>query len=193
MSVITELDRLAELREQEHIWSRTGTGWSPRGQPDGNSNWRRGEPFMILLVDAGGGVFETRGRAGIAPAGLGLALLTHTHIDHTGGLAPVVFSAFMDGRTQALTVVGPPAGYDQPGCRRFMPCCSDLTARRCCSAATSSGDGHPADHLAGQPSAVRHASRFPATPQGGGRSRLSSRRCSGRWPWRSWWRPSSGS
>ncbi len=36
-------------------------------------------------------------------------LLTHLHIDHSGGLAPIVFSAFMEGRTDSLTVVGPTA------------------------------------------------------------------------------------
>lgn len=73
-----------------------------------------------LLLDAGGGTYDRLGLAGIAAASLDLVLLTHTHIDHTGGLAPVVFSALMEGRARALTVAGPAAGNDQPGCRRFV-------------------------------------------------------------------------
>lgn len=72
-----------------------------------------------LLVDAGGGTFERLGRAEVPAALLGTVLLTHTHIDHSGGLAPVVFSAFMEGRTEPLTIVGPVGHDDQPGCRRF--------------------------------------------------------------------------
>ena len=91
------------------------------------NRWRTSSAYALMidgdarvLVDAGGGVFERLGRAGIAPAGLGMVLLTHTHIDHTGGLAPVVFSAFMEGRAAPLTIVGPAAGNDQPGCTRFV-------------------------------------------------------------------------
>ncbi|MHB8275708.1 MAG: MBL fold metallo-hydrolase [Dermatophilaceae bacterium] len=72
-----------------------------------------------VLVDAGGGTFERLGRAGVEAANLDLVLLTHTHIDHSGGLPPVVFAAFMAGRERPLTVVGPAAGLGQPGNRRF--------------------------------------------------------------------------
>lgn len=73
-----------------------------------------------VLVDAGGGCFERLGRAGVTASELDLVLLTHTHVDHSGGLAPVVFSAFMEGRTDALTVTGPVGRDDQPGCTRFI-------------------------------------------------------------------------
>ena len=71
-----------------------------------------------LLVDAGGGTFERLGRIGADPAVLDAVLLTHTHIDHSGGLPPVVFAAFMQGRTEALPVAGPSGRDDQPGWRR---------------------------------------------------------------------------
>jgi ribonuclease BN (tRNA processing enzyme) len=72
-----------------------------------------------ILIDAGGGAFERMGQAGISAAELELVLLTHFHIDHSGGLAPVVFSAYMEGRTEALTVAGPSARDGQPGAVRF--------------------------------------------------------------------------
>ncbi|MDT7618318.1 MAG: hypothetical protein QOF00_5765 [Pseudonocardiales bacterium] len=72
-----------------------------------------------LLVDAGGGTFERLGRAGVDPAALAAALLTHLHIDHSGGLAPVVFAAWMAGRDHPLTVVGPAGSDDQPGSARW--------------------------------------------------------------------------
>lgn len=72
-----------------------------------------------VLVDAGGGAFERVGRAGVAAADLGLVLLTHFHADHSGGLAPVVFSAFMEGRTRPLTLAGPAPRDEQPGAKRF--------------------------------------------------------------------------
>jgi len=49
-----------------------------------------------------------------------VVLLTHTHIDHTGGLAPFVMAAYMQGRTTPLRISGP-AGRDiHPGCIRFV-------------------------------------------------------------------------
>lgn len=80
--------------------------------------WINGEPR--LLVDAGGGVFQRIGRLGISLAGLGAVLLTHTHIDHTGGLAPLIFAAYMQGRTTPLGVIGPSGREMHPGCERFV-------------------------------------------------------------------------
>lgn len=73
-----------------------------------------------LLVDAGGGTFVRMGELGLDVPLIDMVLLTHTHIDHTGGLAPVVMAAYMQGRTTRLGVVGP-AGRDMhPGCERFV-------------------------------------------------------------------------
>ncbi len=72
-----------------------------------------------ILVDAGGGVYERLGRAGVDLSGLELVLLTHTHIDHSGGLAAVVFDLYMRDRGRPLTVIGPAGRGIHPGCRRF--------------------------------------------------------------------------
>jgi ribonuclease BN (tRNA processing enzyme) len=72
-----------------------------------------------VLVDAGGGIYERIGRAGIDLSQLEVALLSHTHIDHTGGLAPVVFHAYMNDRKRPLSIVGPAGREMHPGCVRF--------------------------------------------------------------------------
>ena len=59
------------------------------------------------------------GQAGIDLGDLDAVLLTHLHIDHSGGLAPIVFSAYMNERTRPITVAGPAPNDTQPGCREF--------------------------------------------------------------------------
>ncbi len=76
--------------------------------------WVDGDP--ALLVDAGGGVFERLGRLEVDVSALSAVALTHLHIDHTGGLAPVVFAMWMRSRREPLRVVGPAGDGDQPGC-----------------------------------------------------------------------------
>lgn len=65
-------------------------------------------------------MFARLGQAGIGARGLDPILLTHLHIDHSGGLAPLVFSAFMEGRTEPITILGPAPGGDQPGVAEFV-------------------------------------------------------------------------
>ncbi|SDX91954.1 Metallo-beta-lactamase superfamily protein [Modestobacter sp. DSM 44400] len=72
-----------------------------------------------VLVDAGGGTFERLGRAGVDVTSLEAVLLTHTHIDHSGGLAPVVFAMAMAEREWPLAVAGPAGREQHPGCARF--------------------------------------------------------------------------
>lgn len=68
-----------------------------------------------LLVDAGGGAFQRIGATGIDVAGIDAVLITHGHIDHTGGLAPLVFAAAMGGRTRPLPLYGHAGRDGQPG------------------------------------------------------------------------------
>lgn len=80
--------------------------------------WLDGVPR--LLIDAGGGTFVRLGELGVKVPLIETVLLTHTHIDHTGGLAPVVMASYMQGRMTPLGIVGP-AGRDiHPGCTRFV-------------------------------------------------------------------------
>ncbi|GAC1406872.1 MAG: MBL fold metallo-hydrolase [Candidatus Velthaea sp.] len=72
-----------------------------------------------LLLDGGGGALERIGKAGIDTARIGTIAVTHTHIDHTGGIAPVVFSAYMNERTAPLTFIGPAGREQHPGITRF--------------------------------------------------------------------------
>jgi ribonuclease BN (tRNA processing enzyme) len=73
-----------------------------------------------ILVDAGGGIYQRLGRAALDLGALEAILLTHTHIDHTGGLAPVVFDLYMRDRNRPIAFVGPAGQNDQPGCSRFI-------------------------------------------------------------------------
>jgi hypothetical protein len=89
---------------------------NPRRASSSYLLWLDGRPR--ILVDAGGGAFERLGRVGVDPIELDV-LLTHLHIDHSGGLAPVVFAAWMAGRAWPLPVAGPAGDGEQPGVDRF--------------------------------------------------------------------------
>lgn len=72
-----------------------------------------------ILVDAGGGIFVRIGQIGLDVAAIDHVLLTHTHIDHTGGLGPFIMAASMAGRTRPIAVAGPAGRGMHPGCQRF--------------------------------------------------------------------------
>lgn len=68
-----------------------------------------------VIVDVGGGTFERLGRLGVELDGLETVCITHGHIDHTGGLAPLVFALVMGGRDRPLRVFGQAGRDGQPG------------------------------------------------------------------------------
>jgi ribonuclease BN (tRNA processing enzyme) len=91
---------------------------NPHRASSGYVIWLDGVPR--LLVDVGGGTFVRMGELRLDVPSIDLVLLTHTHIDHTGELAPFVMAAYMEGRTTPLRVSGP-AGRDMhPGCIHFV-------------------------------------------------------------------------
>jgi len=80
--------------------------------------WLDGRP--AILVDVGGGTFVRMGQIGLDLSSIDRVLLTHTHIDHTGGLAPFVMAAYMAGRATPLFIIGPSGQGMHPGCRDFI-------------------------------------------------------------------------
>ncbi|GAC1444997.1 MAG: MBL fold metallo-hydrolase [Chloroflexota bacterium] len=90
---------------------------NPTRASSGYVVWMDGTPR--LLVDAGGGTFVRMGESGLDLRSIDTVLLTHTHIDHTGGLAPFVMATYMAGRSSPLSVVGPAGRGMHPGCQRF--------------------------------------------------------------------------
>jgi ribonuclease BN (tRNA processing enzyme) len=91
-----------------------GTG-TPNAEPD-----RQGSALAIVvddvpyLVDFGSGVIRRaraaheQGVAGLAVTQLQRAFLTHLHSDHTIGYPDLILTPWTLGRTEPLTVYGPP-------------------------------------------------------------------------------------
>ncbi len=84
-----------------------GTG-TPNIDPD-----RSGPSVAIIvansvyIVDFGPGIVRRAIAAGIKPASLTRAFLTHLHSDHTIGYPDLIFSPAVEGRIEPLEVYGP--------------------------------------------------------------------------------------
>jgi ribonuclease BN (tRNA processing enzyme) len=61
-----------------------------------------------LLFDTGRGVVLQLARAGIPVERINPVFITHHHYDHVGDLADVILTSWLQGRRQALRVLGPP-------------------------------------------------------------------------------------
>ena len=86
-----------------------GTGGGPVVQT------KRSQPASAVLVgkdlylfDAGEGVQRQLKAAGLADARLRAVFLTHHHVDHVGGLGPLIVNRWILGTPDPLPVVGPP-------------------------------------------------------------------------------------
>ena len=84
-----------------------GTG-TPRPLPD---VWGPATAVMVgsrvFLVDAGVGVERRLAAAGLPTAGVTAAFITHLHSDHVLGLADLIFTSWVMGRTRPFPVYGP--------------------------------------------------------------------------------------
>ncbi|HEC08682.1 MAG TPA: MBL fold metallo-hydrolase [Acidimicrobiales bacterium] len=60
-----------------------------------------------VLVDAGRGVATQLLRAGVGVEEIDVVLITHFHYDHTVALDDVIMSAWNNGRTRPLKLIGP--------------------------------------------------------------------------------------
>ena len=89
----------------EIIFLGTGT---PRPQPE-----HQGQSLAIVvngkpyLVDAGVGVARQASAASLKMEDLNIVFLTHLHTDHTLGLADLIFTPWVMGRTAPLELYGP--------------------------------------------------------------------------------------
>lgn len=66
-------------------------------------------PGSAFLIDCGASALIAIRRFGVAPNRIGTVFLTHLHGDHFGGLPWLILDGHLvSGRTEPLTVVGPP-------------------------------------------------------------------------------------
>jgi ribonuclease BN (tRNA processing enzyme) len=84
-----------------------GTG-TPRPLPD---VWGPATAVVVgsrvFLVDAGVGVERRLAAAGLPTDGVTAAFITHLHSDHVLGLADLIFTSWVTGRTRPFPVYGP--------------------------------------------------------------------------------------
>jgi ribonuclease BN (tRNA processing enzyme) len=80
-----------------------------------NASSRRAQPAnyvrygdTTLLVDAGDGVSEQLGKAGVPLGEIDAVLVSHLHFDHTGGLFAFLGRRFQTRVFSRLTIYGPP-------------------------------------------------------------------------------------
>jgi ribonuclease BN (tRNA processing enzyme) len=84
-----------------------GTG-TPRPQPD---SWGPATAMVVgnrvFLVDAGAGVERRLAAAGLPVDGVTALFITHLHSDHVLGLADLIFTSWVLGRSRPFPVYGP--------------------------------------------------------------------------------------
>jgi ribonuclease BN (tRNA processing enzyme) len=108
---ITRTPRLATTSVLGHrmIWTTLGTTSGPiasagRSQP-ANLLW---DNQHAILVDAGDGAAEQIAKAGHALTDVDTVILSHLHIDHTGGLSAIIGMRYQQHIPGTLTIYGPP-------------------------------------------------------------------------------------
>jgi ribonuclease BN (tRNA processing enzyme) len=99
----------ASVLDHKMIWTTLGTMSGPIASPD------RSQPSNLLwnnkhaiLIDAGDGAAEQLAKAGHALIDVDAIILTHLHIDHTGGLSAIIGMRYQQHIPGALNIYGPP-------------------------------------------------------------------------------------
>src|SRR5262245_21500191 len=117
-----------------------------------------------VLMDCGATSLVALKRAGIDPASVGVALLSHLHGDHFGGVPFLILDGQFQHRERALTLAGPPGTSARvteamealfPGSssvsRRFRTELVELTANTPIAIGAMTITGVPVDHPSGAP------------------------------------------
>jgi len=73
-----------------------------------------------ILIDAGGGVFQRFGEAGLEMDDLLFVGLTHFHTDHSSDFPALMKSAYFGDRSTALSIAGPAASGKFPGLNDWL-------------------------------------------------------------------------
>jgi ribonuclease BN (tRNA processing enzyme) len=108
---VTTMTRLetASVLDHDRIWTTLGTMSGPipsphRSQP-ANLLWNND---TAILIDAGDGAAEQIAKAGHSLREVNAVILSHLHIDHTGGLSAIVGMRYQQHIPGKLTIYGPP-------------------------------------------------------------------------------------
>ncbi len=91
------------------IFTTLGTMGGPAANP------QRSQPAhllhnneQVILIDAGDGTLAQLSKAGVSLAAIHTIIISHLHIDHTGGLFAVLGTRFQEPIAGELTIYGPP-------------------------------------------------------------------------------------
>jgi ribonuclease BN (tRNA processing enzyme) len=108
---VTSTTRLVTTSVLDHkmIWTTLGTMGGPipssdRSQPS-NLLWNNEHS---ILIDAGDGTAEQIAKAGHSLRDVDTVILSHLHIDHTGGLSAILGMRYQQHIPGTLTIYGPP-------------------------------------------------------------------------------------
>lgn len=107
LAVASASDAAAGRVVSKFVTLGTNSGPNPNSQRSQPANYLSyGD--TILLVDAGDGVSEQLGKAGVPLGDVDAVLISHLHFDHTGGLFALLGRRFQTRITSDITIYGPP-------------------------------------------------------------------------------------
>jgi ribonuclease BN (tRNA processing enzyme) len=99
--------RAPTVAQESTVVVMLGTG-TPRPLPDASGPATAGVVGnRVFLVDAGAGVERRLASAGLPTDGVTAAFITHLHSDHVLGLADLIFTSWVMGRSRQFPLYGP--------------------------------------------------------------------------------------